>query len=112
VAHYFVTTHHSPQQMLMSIETQCTKIRIGNSTRKFEAYLLTHNFWAWSSCKQRKKLKRPSNENLKDLNNVLWCNFNLAKQVAYEKGASNSRGRCNSSLGGKLGRESHNQCQQ
>ncbi len=69
----------------MCTKTQWIKVWYGNSTKKSETYLPTHNFWAWSSYTQKKKLKRPSNVNLKDLSNVLQCNFNLAKQVTYEK---------------------------
>jgi hypothetical protein len=69
--------------------------------RKFEVYpLALHKFWAWFSYIQGKKLKKPNNENL---NNVLQCNFNLAKQATCEKGTWTFGGRCTSSLGGKLG---------
>jgi hypothetical protein len=70
-----------------------------------ETYLPTHNFWAWFSYTQRKKLQRPSNVNLKDLSNVLQCNFNLAKQVTCEKKLENLEVnvvfRWEGSLGGK-----------
>ncbi len=86
-----------------------------SSTRKFneEVQRLSSctQLWAWSSYTQRKKLKKPSNENLKYLNNVLQCNLNLMKQATYEKGAWCFGGRCSSSLGRKLGKEVRNQCQ-
>ncbi len=69
--------------------------------RKFESHPPAYNFWAWFSYTQRKKLKRPSNENLKYMNNVIQCNFNLAKQITREKKAWIFGGQCSSSLGGK-----------
>jgi len=87
------------------------KVQLENSMRKFKGYPPAHNFWTWSSYTQRKKPKKPSNENLKYLNNVLQCNLNLTKQATYEKGAWFFGGRCSSSLGRKLGKEVRNQCQ-
>ncbi len=110
MVHYFVSIDHSTQQLYMCIKTLCIIVWLGNLRKKFENYPPMHNFWAWSSCTQGKKLKIPSIENLKVLNNVFQCNFNLAKQVTYEKKAWTFGGWCNSSLGGKLGKETLNQC--
>jgi 5-methylcytosine-specific restriction endonuclease McrA len=78
-------------------KTQCIKVCPKKSMKEFEARSSYAQFWVWYSLTQEKKLKKFSNENLKDLNNVLFqCNFNFAKQVTREKTTWTFGGQCSS----------------